>query len=63
MISEQKLAKAEEGICLLAEALNVTTGQIVECIEHGFNMTAPNSELSDKQKYFLEEMKAIFDCF
>jgi len=62
-ITEINLVKAEEAIELLAAALDVTTKEVVEYIEHGFTMTAPGCKLSDKQKHFLEEMKATFDCY
>lgn len=63
MMTEIQLAKAEEAIEQLADALDVTPAQVIKYLEHGFDMESPNSgQLPKSQLYFLNEMKSTFDC-
>ena len=64
MLSESQLGKGEQGICLLAEALGIDEKEIVKIINSGMSEIMPESiNERKKNKYFIDEMKATFDCY
>ena len=61
-ISDKKMLQAETAIEKLADALDVTTADIIKYLQHGF-VEETNGVLTMKQLYFIDEMKATFDCY
>lgn len=60
-MTEQQLAKAEEAIEKLADALEVSEQDIVSILKNGMEYLSPMSGvLSKKQYYFIDEMEATF---
>ncbi len=64
ILNEQKLSQAESAIEQLAYVLGITEKEIVAILEHGMGFNSQIAgQLSNTNKYFLEEMKATFDCY
>lgn len=61
-ISERNLGIAEDAITSLAKALGLPDKQIVKIIEDGL-WYSQNGKLPEVHKYFIDEMKATFDCY
>jgi len=61
LISNKKMAYAEEAINFLAKALDVDEKEVVGILEDGLFFRRCN-KLSDKEKYLMEELKSTFDC-
>jgi hypothetical protein len=63
MINEFQLAKAEDAIIQLADALGITELDVIQLLEDGMEFQSPIAgQLSKTNSYFLDEMKATFDC-
>lgn len=61
MISEEKLAKAEKAIEMLADALGENEKSIVSILREGMESKSPIAgQLSNNDKYFIDEMEATF---
>ena len=64
MISDAKMSIAEEAIINLADTLGVSEEHIIEIIEEGMMNVSPIAgQLSNKNDYFLKEMKSAFNIY
>ena len=64
MINDVKLNIAEEAITNLADTLGVSEKDIIDIIEEGMKNVSPIAgQLSNKNIFFLEEMKATFNHY
>lgn len=63
-LTKKQLIEAEEGILKLAKALNVSEREIIKILREGMESLSPIAgQLSKANKYFIDEMEAIFDCY
>jgi hypothetical protein len=61
MITEQKLAQAENAIEELVDALGISEQEVVSILREGMESKAPiYNQLSKSDEYFISEMEATF---
>ncbi len=58
-LTREQLGKAETAIEQLSDVLDITEKGIFKILEQGIELVGSNP----KYKYFLEEMRATFDCY
>lgn len=61
-MTDAELNDAEEGIESLTRALGTSYDKLIDAIEMGFKINQ-EGQLTEKQKYFIDEMKATFDAY
>ena len=58
--TEKQHQMAEEAVEKLSFALDIPERKVVELLQDGLNLNAPNCKLSDHDKEIIEELEATF---
>jgi len=62
MITDNKIQICEDSIINFAEGLGISEKEVVEILKEGMLSLSPiANQLSNTNKYFIDEMEAIFD--
>ena len=62
MITDKKIQICEDSIINLAEGLGMSEKEVVEILKEGMMSLSPiANQLSNTNKYFIDEMEATFD--